>query len=225
MTDSNSMWSELDAWLGRADLSIEGIKAVCTLQHFDAGHTILSEGESSERVFFVLDGSVSIVLFSSNGHQVHLSQLEAGNWIGETDALVGGGHTAFALASDPVVVAVMTAAAFNTLMQQEPGFATAIARQLAERVSATSRRMFEFAAFSASGRIYSEVIRLSSPGTDSEERLVLPPPSVTDLATRLSIARETTSRTINRLEKMRLLVREHNRWRVLAPERLSEMIR
>ena len=214
----------MDAWLTQADVSIQNVKSVCSLKYLEAGQTILSESESSQRVYFILKGRVAIILYSKNGHEVRLSQLASGNWIGETDALIGGGHRAYALTSEPVTLAVMAAPAFNTLMHQENGFTIAIARQLAERVAATSQRMFEYAAYSASGRLYSEIIRRSTTGKDSVERVVSPPPSITGLATYLSISRETASRIINKLEKMHILERKPDQWRILAPDRLSDMI-
>lgn len=207
-----------DAGLGAA------MKGVAKLREEAAGSTLIKEGDVGGEVFMILSGSVSIVVYSSNGHEIRLATLGPGDWVGEMAALNGGGRTAFAVVAEAAKLAAFSAAAFINLMENDGHFATKMARLLSQRLADTSLRMFEFAAFSAAGRIYAEMIRMSKPEEDTEERFLVPAPSVTELAARLSITRETTSRVISRLERMQLLVRDSRHWRVLAPETLSDMI-
>lgn len=202
----------------------EAIQAVARLRSVPSGTALIREGDELDEVYLILKGRISAIVYSSSGQEIRLGTLEAGEWVGEVAALTGGARSAFAIAARDSRIAVLPAASFITLMETYGSFATQISRLLSERLAATSRRMFEFAAFSAAGRIYSEMIRLSVPGQDAEQLYLSPAPSVTELAARLSIARETTSRVISRLERMQLIVREPQQWRVLAPKALSDMI-
>ena len=212
------LWTKGDGALRTA------IQDTAQVRELSAGETLLLEGDHSNDVFLLLEGTIAIILYSLNGHEVRLNTLDSGNWLGEMAALNTSERTAFAVVSENGCAAVLPARSFLGLMESNGKFATRVAQQLSKRLAYTSKRMFEFAAFSSPGRIYSEIIRLSVPGDDSEERHIIPAPSVTELAARLSVARETASRAINRLEKMRLLVRYQQSWKVLAPERLSDMI-
>lgn len=221
---TNSEIGTLERWTcGNTGLAA-AIKDAASARDVSVGETLMSEGDAPRDVLLILSGTISIVVYSTNGHEVRLSTLGPGEWVGEMAVLNDHPRTAFAIAAEDGRVAVISATIFTQLMETYGGFAAQIARLLSERVAETSQRMFEFAAFSSSGRVYAEVIRLSVPGPDSEERHLRPPPSVTELAARLSIARETASRVVSRLERMQLLTREPEKWRVLAPQRLSDMI-
>lgn len=211
-------WSGSDTDLGAA------MKEAVKLRQEIAGSALIREGDAGGEVFMVLSGSVSIVVYSSNGHEIRLGALGPGDWVGEMAVLNGGSRSAFAVVAEPTTLAVFSATTFIGFMENHGQFATKMARLLSQRLADTSLRMFEFAAFSAAGRIYAEMIRMSKPEEDTEERHLAPAPSVTELAARLSITRETTSRVISRLERMQLLVRDSQHWRILAPETLSDMI-
>ena len=180
MESEKDAWDILTRWTGTNTGLFEKLRAAGHERTLTAGHILMAEGEAPKGVFLILSGSISVVVYSSNGHEVHLSTLSAGDWVGEMAVLSGGPRSAYAVAAE------------------------------------TSRRMFEFAAFSSYGRIYAEVIRRSKPGPDTEERHVSP--------AQLSVARETASRAISRLERMHLLARETKHWRVLAPEKLANLI-
>lgn len=219
--------SDLDLltdWVGSDTGLVAAMKSAAKLRVEAAGNTLIREGDLTGDVFMILSGRVSIVIYSPNGHEVRLGALGPGEWVGEMAALNGGNRSAFAVVAEPARLASFSAAKFISFMESDSHFATKMARLLSQRLADTSLRMFEFAAFSAAGRVYAEMIRMSKPEDDTEERHLVPAPSVTELAARLSLTRETTSRVISRLERMQLLVRDPRHWRVLAPETLSEMI-
>jgi len=216
--DLLTYWIDADADLGAA------MKSAAKFREEAAGSTLMREGDFGGEVFMIVSGSVSVVVYSSNGHEIRLGTLGPGDWVGEMAALNERDRSAFAIVAEPTRLAVFPADTFIGFMETHGRFATKMARLLSQRLADTSLRMFEFAAFSAAGRIYAEMIRMSKPEDDTEERYLAPAPSVTEFAARLSITRETTSRVISRLERMQLLVRDSGHWRVLAPETLSDMI-
>ncbi len=224
MEVEENVWAGLTQWTGQNDKLFADMQAAGIERTVPAGHILMVEGETPQSVFLILSGSVSVIVYSANGHQVHLSTLKSGDWVGEMAVLTGGERTAYAVASEAVRMVAFKPRFFLETMEQNGDFATRIAQLLSNRVAETSRRMFEFAAFSSYGRIYAEVIRRSKPGADTEERHVSPAPTITELATHLSVARETVSRAIGRLERMHLLAREPKHWRVLAPSQLANLI-
>ena len=224
MESENDIWNILKRWTGNNDKLFAQFRAAGTERKLPIGQMLMAEGEAPQDVHLILSGRVSVVVYSSNGHQVHLSTLHPGDWVGEMAVLSGRKRSAYAVAADAVQVAAFSPKFFLDAMEQNGDFAIRISKLLSERVAETSRRMFEFAAFSSYGRIYAEVIRRSKPGADAEERYVSPAPTITELAAHLSVARETVSRAIGRLERMHLLAREPEHWRVLAPSRLADLV-
>ena len=224
MESESDLWAILKRWTGNNDKLFAKFKLAGAEREVPVGQILVAEGDTPQDVLLILSGSVSVVVYSSNGHQVHLSTLRPGDWVGEMAVLSGGKRSAYAIASERAQVAAFSPSFFLDSMEQNGDFATRIARLLSERIEQTSHRMFEFAAFSSNGRIYAEIIRRSKPGADAEERHVSPAPTITELAAHLSVARETVSRAIGRLERMQLLAREQKHWRVLAPSQLADMI-
>lgn len=206
------LWTAENASLARE------IESNARLRMTHAGETLLIGGAAASEVLLVLRGEVSIINYSESGHAVRLSTLKEKEWVGEVSVLNRGDRTAFAIAAEAGRVASLPGRKFLSLMNDHGDFATRIAGLLSRRVAETSRRMFEFATLPVPERVYAELVRLSAPSTKSGEHSIFPAPSVTELAARLSIARETTSRAVTRLERMKLLARETSVWRVMAPE-------
>jgi CRP-like cAMP-binding protein len=189
------------------------------------GHVLFSTGDPTGDVCFVLSGRFSIIRYSVKGYEVRLSTLGPGEWVGEMAALSAQPRSAFVIAAKDSTVATISKGKFLNLMQTNGHFATKIAQLLSARLNEASQRMFEFAASNSEDRVYSEVFRLSAPAVRPEIRTIEPAPSVTEIAARLSMARETASRAISRLEKMRLLDRQAHVWQVTVPSEIAHNTR
>ena len=220
MTEETNHWNAIELWCAGDSELAAAIQRTSHLRKVPRENALVSAGDPQGDVYFILTGSFSIIRYSVSGYEVRLNTLVKGDWVGEMAALNETPRSAFVIAVEDSLVAAMPRQGFLGLMNEYSGFSTRIAKLLSNRLVETSRRMFEFAAVSSSDRVYSEMIRLSAPASDIETRLVTPPPSVTELAARLSMARETASRAISRLEKMRLLIREPSCWQIIVPPQI-----
>lgn len=94
------------------------------------GEVILAEGDPSGAFFLVLSGSAAV----SSGDAV-VSDLGAGDVVGEMGVLLGRPRTATVTASVPVVLLKFDASVFDAMFERIPGFGMAICRALAQRLS------------------------------------------------------------------------------------------
>lgn len=214
----------LETWTSDNESLAYEIESLTHPRATRAGETLMIGGAAASEVLLILQGEVSIINYSESGHAIRLSTLKETEWVGEVSVLNRGTRTAFAIAANAGRIASLPANKFLSLMHQHGDFSTKIAKLLGLRLTETSRRMFEFATLPAPDRVYAELVRLSVQDTNSSDQLISPAPSVTELAARLSIARETTSRAVTRLERMKLLSRDAVRWRVKVPEGVSTSI-
>lgn len=225
MEQHSNQWKPLEAWASGNTGLVEAVRDVAHLKHVANAHILVSAGDPLGDVYFILSGQFSVIKYSANGYEVRLGTLGSGEWVGEMAALNNNRRSAFVVAAQDSLIAAMSKQNFLKLMASHGAFSTKIAQLLSHRLDEASQRMFEFVASSSEDRVYSEVIRLSTPANQAEIRTVRPAPSVTEIAARLSMARETASRAINRLEKMRLLNRDTNVWKITVPPEVAQKAR
>ena len=190
-----------------------------------AATTIISQDEQDDHVYLLLEGSVRVVLLSENGQEIWLDWFGAGTVFGEMAALTGKPRTSEIVAETDCVLAVLNGDNFFALMRERGEIGVALSKILANRIHNTTQRMFELSALSAPGRIYAELLRMSEPSVeDTTRRTIRRAPSMTELARRVNTTRETTSRTVNDLERRGLLRRSDDAFELVDPDLLNRML-
>lgn len=123
--------------------SILDICAGVPRRQFDSGTILLSEGETSGRLFVLAEGSVEVLRGDT---QVAVID-EAGSVFGEMSVLLNRPHTATVRATSPVGVFVFDDA--ESFLKSNPEIAFMLGRLLAERLNAATgylvdlKRQFE----------------------------------------------------------------------------------
>ena len=171
-------------------------------------------------------GKVKAVVFSMEGHEIWLNDIYKGEIFGEIAAIGGFKRTSNVVAETKGTVAVFSAEDFLKLMNQHGSFGIKLSEILIKRIRSITRRMFELSVLSAPGRVYSELLRISSPfsSDEKERRIIKPLPILSVLAKRVNSTRETVSRAINDLEKRGLIIRTEKALIIITPRELSGLI-
>ncbi len=95
----------------------------------DEGRTLIREGERGREFFVVVEGSLSV---TRKGAKV--SDLGAGDVVGEIALLTDLPRTATVTTSSPVRLLVLTDRGFRDLLEQSPSIAAKILQSLGERL-------------------------------------------------------------------------------------------
>jgi len=90
------------------------------LEFRNAGEVIMSEGDDSDELIVVVDGSVDVSRIDRNGQELRLRTLRAGAIIGEIGFLTGQTRTATITARTDVELRVLTTAAHERLRREQP---------------------------------------------------------------------------------------------------------
>jgi len=92
-------------------------------------------------------------------------------------------------------------------------------RMLAARIEQTSRQIFERLSLPATRRVYNDLMRRGVQDDENSERFIIDrPESVTELATRWNLSRESASRAISELQKQGLLIKTEKSWQLIQPD-------
>jgi CRP/FNR family cyclic AMP-dependent transcriptional regulator len=136
---------------------VENFLRHCQRQDFKAKSTILREGESSDSLYLILDGSVSVMVEdeADSDHKLVVSYLNPGDFFGEM-GLFGGdseSRSAMIVAKNQCEVAHISYARFHQIRNQFPDILFAIARQMSNRLRITTRKLKDLAFVDVSGRV------------------------------------------------------------------------
>jgi CRP/FNR family cyclic AMP-dependent transcriptional regulator len=213
----------LKVFFGESPELLADVETACQQVKFQTGATILGEEDAGASVYYVLAGRVKTVRYSSDGAEVWIDETGAGALFGEMTALGASARTATVVAATNVTVAVFTQGAFLELMEKHGSIGLAVSRLLVQRVEKTTQRLFELAAFSSKGRVYSELLRQATPIAGSPHSEIAKMPSMSAMARQLNNTRETVSRTVNELEKEGFIERSGSKLTILMPDELRDM--
>jgi CRP/FNR family cyclic AMP-dependent transcriptional regulator len=138
--------------------NVEEFLRFCEVHEYPSRTTIVREGESSNKLYLILDGSVSVMVEDEQDadHKLVVSYLNLGDFFGEM-GLFGGEEeerrSADITTREPSKVAEISYERFLRIKQQFPDILFAIAAQMASRLHKTTAKLKNLAFVDVSGRI------------------------------------------------------------------------
>jgi len=169
---------------------------------------VVSEGDETDSVLFILDGRVKIYLGDAEGREVVLNTQGPGEYFGEM-SLEPGGRSASVMALEPSRIAVVKMADFRAFLLAHPRFQQELVRKLIRRVRALSRHVRDLALLDVYGRV---VRMLQELAREEGGRLVVPEVlSQQTIANLVGASREMVSRILKDLRLGGYIGREGRR--------------
>lgn len=137
--------------------NVENFLRHCNRRIYRSKHIILEEGDESDFLYLILEGSVSVMLHDENDaeHMMVVSYLNPGDFFGEM-GLFGANEevrSAMVITREPCEVAEISYERFHQIRSQFPDILFAIARQMGIRLRQTTRKLKDLAFVDVSGRI------------------------------------------------------------------------
>lgn len=105
-----------------------------------AGDLVFEEGGVSDSVYFMLRGSVKITR-QVDDKEIELATLSGTAVLGETGVICGRSRSARVIAVEETMMLRTDAHVFKELLHQVPQVTIALAKELADRVDATSEKL------------------------------------------------------------------------------------
>jgi CRP/FNR family cyclic AMP-dependent transcriptional regulator len=184
---------------------------------------VLDYGDETNDVFFIIEGSVRIVLRTVFGYEAILNDLVAGEYFGELAAIDGSRRSATVTALTRSRLCVVPGAGFMDLALSTPVFGRRLLRLLSNRLRSKDERLIEFGALTVRQRVIAELLRLSR-DRGGGERVLSPPPPQHVLAARIGTRRESVSRELAEMSRAGLLSVGRRAIVLHSPERLREEV-
>ncbi len=180
---------------------------------------------SGTEVYFIVEGALQVVNYSPAGREVSFALVPKGGYVGEMSAIDSKLRSATVVAVEGTVLASISSQTFKSLLLDYPKIALVVLQYLAAMVRAADARIMDLSTLSAINRIQSDLLRLAVIDEDDDNMAIISPVLThSDIAARTSTARETVSRVMSNLSRIRIIERKKNALRVLDVKRLSDMI-
>lgn len=170
------------------------------------GQTLLGRGARSTDVYFVLEGLLGVVLYSSQGREVILRSLGPGDTFGELSAIDGLPRSASVVAETDARAAALRREDFLICVGSSPAAAMWLARLLAGKVRGMTDKVFELSALNVRARVHCELLRLARDAEvrNGEARLT-PAPTHAEIANRIGTHREAVTREMQALARDKVI--------------------
>lgn len=183
------------------------LAASCSEREFGPGEMVVGHNDTTFDVFFLISGKLQVNLYSADGQRVGFHEMSSGNMFGEISAVDGLPRSVSVEAATPSRVAMLPRHRFIALIEEDPGFAMAVARQLAAHVRRLTTRVFEFSTMAVRQRLRAELLRQAQPAS-ADAAVIETVLTHAELASRISTHREAVSREMAWLDAQGLVAKK-----------------
>lgn len=141
---------------------LEAFLANCHRHEYPARSTIIHGGDSCDTLYYIISGSVSVVIEDEEGHELVLAYLNEGEFFGEMGLFDDDNQrSAWVVARTACEVAVADYTQFRRMSEQTPAILFAVAGQMADRLRKTSNKVRDLAFLDVTGRVARTLLELT----------------------------------------------------------------
>ena len=139
---------------GTGNQAIDRFLAACHVRHFPAKSVVIHAGDKPDTLYFILDGSVAVIIEDEEGNEIVLSYLNRGEFFGEMGMFIEDSRrSAWVRTRTEAEIAEMHYGRFKQLADENPDLLFELASQLAARLGRTTRKVGDLAFLDVTGRI------------------------------------------------------------------------
>ena len=215
-----SEFKELD------DNVLKEISPLFTTKKIAAPKIILSSGDNSTDVYFIVSGTVRATMYTPSGREVSYQDIYTGDMFGEMTAIDQMSRSTHVIAIEDTVLLRLTSKSFLEIISTYPTVGLATLRKVTNVNRFLCERVYEFSAFDVNHRIRAELIRLGREVSENVigEVVLTNMPKHQELANRLATHREAVTRELNRLEKSGIIKKIKTEMSIPDIQKLQSMI-
>ncbi|HED17400.1 MAG TPA: cAMP-activated global transcriptional regulator CRP [Gammaproteobacteria bacterium] len=145
---------------GTGNLSIDKFLEHCHRKRYAPKTVIIYANDEPEVLYYIISGSVSVLMEDTNGREIVLAYLNPGDFFGEMGLFEDKSRSAWVRTKDNCELAEISYSRFRQLSEQDPGILFALASQMATRLRKTSRKVSNLAFLDVTGRVAHTLLEL-----------------------------------------------------------------
>ena len=144
-----------------SDSAAEIFLGKCHRHKYPAKSTILFAGDNADAIFYIIKGSVTVIIEDEDGHEMVISYLNQGDYFGELGLFGQDDRSALIKAKTDCEVGEMSYATFRDTSYSHPALLYAISEQMSKRLRDTTQKLCDLAFVDVTGRVARTLLDLS----------------------------------------------------------------
>lgn len=128
---------------------------------YPAKSTLIYAGDDSDALYYIIKGTVMVVIEDDDGREMIMAYLNEGDFFGEMGLFdEAAGRSAWIRAKTECEVAEISYSKFKQLAKEDADILFAVSAQIAGRLRATTRKVGDLAFLDVTGRVARTLIEL-----------------------------------------------------------------
>jgi CRP/FNR family cyclic AMP-dependent transcriptional regulator len=141
--------------------NVEEFLVHCHRRRYPAKSTIIYAGDKSDSLYYIVKGSVTVLIEDDEGHEMIVAYLNDGDFFGEMGLFDDkDSRSAWVRAKSECEVAEISYAKFQEISDNHPEFLFALGSQMARRLRNTTRKVGDLAFLDVTGRVARTLLEL-----------------------------------------------------------------
>ncbi|MBI5462343.1 MAG: cAMP-activated global transcriptional regulator CRP [Gammaproteobacteria bacterium] len=134
--------------------SIDRFLEHCHRRRYPTKSVIIYAGDAPDVLYYIVEGSVTVLIEDEDGHEIVLAYLNKGDFFGEM-GLFGESskRSAWVRTRSECELGEISYGRFRQIAEEDPGILFALASQMAARLRTTSRKVSDLAFLDVTGRV------------------------------------------------------------------------
>ncbi len=180
-----------------SDDELEAIRSCAVTRNFPKSSVIINEGDSSDSLYIIVKGRVTIYLSDENGKEVILNSQSEGDYFGELALVDDDKRSASVVTAEKSTFLVISKSDFKKVLSAHPGLAFNLIRGLTHRVRSLTDNVRSLALLDVYGRVAKTLLSLA---TENGDELVIDMKlTQQDIANRVGASREMVAKILKDL--------------------------
>lgn len=138
---------------GTGNLSIDRFLEHCHRRRYPQKSVIIYAGDQPDVLYYIVEGSVTVLIEDSDGREIVLAYLNPGDFFGEMGLFDESARSAWVRTRTACELAEISYSRYRQLAEKDPGILFALATQMATRLRKTSRKVGDLAFLDVTGRV------------------------------------------------------------------------
>jgi CRP/FNR family cyclic AMP-dependent transcriptional regulator len=191
--------------------SLEHLLKFSHRKSYNAKKIIIHEGDVSNSLYYIIEGSVSVLAKGENGEEIILAQLNRGDFFGEaglfeSDTSADGKRTARIISRSDCIIAEISYTQFKQIVSEDPAVMFLLTGQIFNRLKKTSMKVRDLIFLDVKGRIAHCLLELSGePDAMTHPEGMQIKITRQDIAKMVGCSREMAGRVLKELEDEELI--------------------
>ena len=154
--------TKLTPKIGTGNPSIDSFLEHCHRRKYPNKSVIICAGDKPDVLYYIISGSVTVLIEDSDGREIVLAYLSPGDFFGEM-GLFGdeSSRSAWVRTRMETELAEISYTRFRQLAKEDPDILFALSSQMAARLRKTSRKVSDLAFLDVTGRVARTLLDLT----------------------------------------------------------------